>query len=208
MARYQFGHTGIEEREANGLNVLPVDPVPQGFRLVAGDAGGWKPFGLTENSTIVWVRQVEQIPAERPDRSAHPEWAAKAAKGTSYAPAQITAAVCKIIETITGDAPDPRRSKTNARIVISLWRSLGKPALGQFVAEACTVARAAHHSPHPLFARDIRAIGWDGGVDRSHSVETVLRQKRWEERLRAATQRHSPRSHGRGDAVDLNNSIP
>ena len=48
------------------------------------------------------------------------------------------------------------------------------------------LVRAANLSDHPLFARDIRAEGWDNGTDRSGSLATIFRHDKLAMRIQAA----------------------
>ena len=78
--------------------------------------------------------------------------------------------------------------RTTARAVCSLLRALEWPDLAEWSQDARQVAEAAHTCPHPLFARDVRAVGWPEGVDRSQSVSTLAASTRWEDRVRVALQ--------------------
>ena len=101
--------------------------------------------------------------------------------------ATITGRPCKALD-LDGEGRDlvPERAKGAASAVLKLWKALGWPAPAEFVADACLVARAAHRCPHPLFARDIRAEGWDRGTDRRRVPSTILVQSRWDDRLAEA----------------------
>ena len=92
----------------------------------------------------------------------------------------------RALAAITGSEPNPKRCKTDARRIWALARSLDWPDPAEFEAELLLVADAAKRCPLPLFARDIRAEGWNGGVDRSTHVSTVTVQSKFGDRLRAA----------------------
>ena len=57
---------------------------------------------------------------------------------------------------------------------------------GATLEQVLLVAEAFRTCPHPLFARDVRAEGWEGGTNRSESIKTLLVQSSWDDRLTAA----------------------
>jgi hypothetical protein len=88
------------------------------------------------------------------------------------------------IREMTGRTIAPE-AKTDSASVLALWRALGMPDPVQFEADAARVAWGFHNSTHPIYARNVRAEGWKGGIDRSRSVATFCVQEHWEERLSA-----------------------
>lgn len=98
----------------------------------------------------------------------------------------VAGMVLRCIEAITQATVNPARSGTAAGPVLALWRKLGKPPPVDLEADVALVARWARKSPDRLAARDIRAEGWDGGVDRSSVVKTLCVQESWDARLAAA----------------------
>jgi len=98
--------------------------------------------------------------------------------------AEISGRPCRALD-IEGDGRDikPSQSKAAAKPILSLLRALDWPDMAEFVRHACLVARAARSCPHPMFARDIRAEGWDAGTDRRRRVTTLMVQDRWDDRL-------------------------
>ena len=55
------------------------------------------------------------------------------------------------------------------------------------VDEVLLVVAAMKRCPSKLFAYDVRAEGWEGGMDRSQLWGTLVVQRRWEDRLTVAT---------------------
>lgn len=94
-------------------------------------------------------------------------------------------ALARVVEATRGKV---RRDSmaTDARALLGLLRELDWPSLPEWTEDAILVAGAMQTCPHPMFARDVRAIGWDGGVDRRHSVSTLVVHRRWADRLAAA----------------------
>ena len=109
------------------------------------------------------------------------------ASAVGEAVARITGRPWRGIEGTGRRIPDlvPR---TTARSVVALLRALEWPDLAEWLTDARLVAEAAHRCPHPLFARDVRAEGWVGGVDRSRSVQTLTASTRWADRVAVALQ--------------------
>jgi hypothetical protein len=91
-----------------------------------------------------------------------------------------------VAEAITGRKVDPKRGATLTKPVVTLWRALGRPDYNEFERDVRLVAEWAKVSKHRLAARDIRAEGWDDGIDRSKSVTTICVQRRVLDRLEAA----------------------
>lgn len=98
----------------------------------------------------------------------------------------VQALVLRAVEEITQRSVAPARCASHAKEILSLWRSLGCPEPCELAEEIALVARAARESAARLFARDVRAEGWPGGVDRRHSVATLCVHRRWDERLAVA----------------------
>ena len=96
------------------------------------------------------------------------------------------AAVVAAVEALRGSAVNPDRCAGDAGHVLGLWRHLEHPPLQELAAELVQVIGWAQRSPDPLAARDIRAIGWEGGTDRSRAMATICRRDRWADRLDAA----------------------
>lgn len=85
----------------------------------------------------------------------------------------------------------PSKCATDAPLVLRLWRADGKRDPAEFAHDVVSVARAARWCPHPMFAREIRAEGWQGGTNRMRLVANICRQRppedsagaSWSERL-------------------------
>jgi len=58
---------------------------------------------------------------------------------------------------------------------------------GATVDEMLLIVDAMKRCPHKLFAYDVRAEGWEKGMDRSSLWGTLIVQRRWEDRLVVAT---------------------
>jgi hypothetical protein len=114
------------------------------------------------------------------DAHGAPSWS-KGVKGAK--PAQVVEGVTAIVSAIRGQPTVP--AKTTAAPVLALYRAAEVP-WPAFVADALLVADAVHRCPERLFARDLRAEGWEDGTDRRRDVAAVLRHARWQARLDAA----------------------
>lgn len=101
-------------------------------------------------------------------------------------PAGMQRVAVAVAEAITGRKVDPKRGATLTKPVVTLWRALGRPDYNEFERDVRLVAEWAKVSKHRLAARDIRAEGWDDGIDRSKSVTTICVQRRFLDRLEAA----------------------
>jgi hypothetical protein len=115
-----------------------------------------------------------------------PPWAGPLASGTGIPKADLVAGVVQVLATVRGKQPNPARCATDAKSIVSLWRATGKQPWPEFIADLDLVAQACQQSPDRLFSRDVRADGWQGGVDRSRDVATICRHDRWSARLDAA----------------------
>lgn len=78
------------------------------------------------------------------------------------------------------------RCATDAAQVLGLWRELGHPDPDSFARELRLVIEAARSCPDAVFARDIRAEGWEGGTDRHRAMDTICRRAKWAQRLEVA----------------------
>lgn len=164
----------------------PEDTTPDNERRVRGVDGLWAPHSLSgDGSRILWRRLLEPRQSETAGR-AHPWMPYDLPK--TVRPADMEAAVLDALQAIRGDRPNPMRCKGEAVAALKLWRSLGRPALVEWVGEVRLVADAARRCPHGIFANDVRGENRSDGVDRSRSVQTLCAQGRWEERLRVARQ--------------------
>jgi hypothetical protein len=94
--------------------------------------------------------------------------------------------VLRIVEAVKGATVNPDKCVTVAPLVLSLWNKLRRPSPAAFEAEVRLVAEWAQQSPDPLAMRDICAIGWAEGTDRSRSVKTLCVHASWADRLDAA----------------------
>lgn len=135
-----------------------------------------------------------------------PGWCRKVKLPKGSDRASILAMVIDSIEAITGQPPNPQRCATDAKSLLSLWRALERPPPEEFAQDLKLVAKAARECPDPLFARDVRAEGWDGGVDRHRSVATLAVHKRWGERLEAAMRWRAQENH-QGEANDPHSPV-
>lgn len=126
-------------------------------------------------------------PTTREDDPA-PKWArerwAKPPPGVSRL--DVVALVVRCKTAVDGTPPNPERCKTDARPILSLWEADGHRPPEDFAADFEAVAEAARDCPEPLFARDIRAEGWAGGVDRRGDIATICRHERWSIRVKTA----------------------
>lgn len=163
----------------------PEEDPPPGYKPVPGEKGMWLPVAVAPNGhDVLWRRMCDVIPTKQEElvKDKVPSWA----KGRAVSPRLLMEAVLDCLEAVTGKRPSPSRCATSAKEVIGLWRALERPPLEEFVADVQLVASAARQCPDPLFSRDIRAIGWTGGRDRSRDVGTLLRRAKWGDRLRVA----------------------
>lgn len=80
------------------------------------------------------------------------------------------------------------RCKGDAKTILALWSYLEHPPIAEFARDLIAVVRAARPGgcPARIFARDIRAEGWEGGEDRHRSLPTLCRRESWERRLEVA----------------------
>jgi hypothetical protein len=138
---------------------------------------------ITRPSGAPGVTDGARAEAPSPPVEPLPEWLAKTKVPKEVERRILGRAIVLVIEAVTGRKPELARCKTEAQPILSLWRALGHPPLGEFLQDAKKIARAARECGDPLFARDVRAEGWEGGVDRSRSVSTLMVQKKWAERL-------------------------
>lgn len=185
----------------------PKQDPPTGWVPVSGEDGAWYPFALMATdsiSMVVWRRKLRRAPKPSHSASDLPGWVMGPAAAGNVPAAQLVASVVQCLGLITGRNHKPHRCGTDARLVLSLWKARGYPALELFAAEVELVARAARESANPLFARDVRGEGWDGAPDRSRSVDTLLRHKKWSERIDAARRwENRPRGNRSVDVDDL-----
>ena len=149
-----------------------------------GDTG----VGSTTTTTTTTTVETEtQGRPEQPEPST-PAWASGERLPTGVTRSALVAAVVACIAAVKAKPVNPDRCGTDAAQVLALWRKLERPPLDEFVADFTTVAKAAHHCPDPLFARDIRAVGWQGAKNREFDVTTIAVQARWSTRLDTAQQ--------------------
>lgn len=117
-----------------------------------------------------------------------PKWAregwAKPPPGVSRI--DVVALVVRCKAAVDATTPNPERCKTDAKPLLSLWAADGHRPPEEFIADFVLVAEAARECPEPLFARDVRAVGWAGGVDRHGDIATLCRHERWSARVKAA----------------------
>lgn len=115
-------------------------------------------------------------------------------------PAGMQRVAVAVAEAITGRKVDPKRGATLTKPVVTLWRALGMPDYDEFERDVRLVAEWAKVSKHRLAARDIRAEGWDDGIDRSKSVTTICVQRRFLDRLEVA---QAWAANGKRDGADV-----
>ena len=162
----------IEEEQ--GLSAIPTVGISQQERSNSANDPLLTTATITSSNSVI----SEEI-AEKSGK--RPKWIPT---GMPVEPFQ--AAVLRCIETITLRKANPQRCATAAKSVVGLWRAVERPDIEEFAADLCLVAKAAHESPHQLFARDIRGDGWVDGSDRSRSVDTICRRSKFYDRLNAA----------------------
>lgn len=108
--------------------------------------------------------------------------------------AQIRAPLTAAPEDEVTPVRNPNAVATDARPVLALWRTLGRPDPAQMTRDLVSVARAARWAPDAVFAREIRAEGWPDGMNRARMAANIARQgpppnsggATWDERLEAA----------------------
>lgn len=113
-----------------------------------------------------------------------PKWVSdevKTAKG--FTGAEILAGVVAVLDVLRKDPCDPKRCKSEASHVLKLWKAEERPPWSTLLAEARLVARGAREGRHGIFARDIRAEGWENGTDRRYDVDTLCVQGKWRKRV-------------------------
>lgn len=109
-----------------------------------------------------------------PDGAPVPAWARSAArKGAT--PEQLVEACSGVLSVIKGRAYGVP-SAPSVKPILALWRALEHQALDAFERDLSLVAAAARDCPHPIFAHDLRAVGWAGGKDRSTDTAAICRQ--------------------------------
>lgn len=110
-------------------------------------------------------------------------------------PEAVLKAVSHVLEGIRGKLVPP--TKTSGRPVLRLFGAMlegNEDGLFEIRVQGRLIADACQHCPHPGFARDVRAEGWDGGTPRHRNVASVCRLApkegssglTWEERLEVA----------------------
>lgn len=171
----QWGHTLV------GPGPSKEQP-PDGFRV--DGPWEWLAYNPKDCSTSLFRRPLSRLSPKvgKMTKATHPKWA----QGHGVPAGQVLDMVLDCIEQITGREANPKRSGTAAKPLLSLWRALEKPPAHEFRDEVRLVAKAARECDDPLFARDIRGEGWEGGRDRSRDVTTLCVQRRWHDRLNAA----------------------
>jgi len=111
--------------------------------------------------------------------------------------------VLRILSAVKGREVTTARKTAQAAIANFIKKT------GASVEEVELVARAFHKCPHPYFARDVRAEGWEGGTDRRKSLATLLVQSRWEDRLEAATEWQTTPAKSKGfDLAEWERNLP
>mgnify|MGYP001585905538 CR=1 FL=1 len=121
-----------------------------------------------------------------PSQAPLPPWAARSQPGPGVSRADVLRVVVGTVEALRGGPPNPERCGTAAKPVLALWRALGWPPADEYAPDLALVVEAAARCPDPLFARDVRGVGWDGAPDRSRDLSTLCVQARWDVRLEAA----------------------
>jgi hypothetical protein len=189
--QYQTGQAGGTKRDDRGRVLLstPTPPSEEQPPNPPADAGPLPASPVAEDPP--------------PEERGIPKWVPAARTLPSHVRRrEVLEAVVHAIELATQrPCPNPLRCGTNSKPILSLLRKLEWPPLDEWLRDWDTVCEAARECPDPLFARDLRAIGWDGGVDRSHDVATLAVQQRWDVRVLAANDwvtRGRPRGSGPG----------
>jgi len=152
----------------------------QGLSSSLADGSGQQERSNSANDPLLRTITITNT-SENGGNSPRPKWIPT---GVPTEPFQ--AEVLRCIEAITLRKTNPKRCATAAKSVVGLWNALERPGIAEFANDLCTVAKAAHESPHQLFSRDIRSEGWSEGSDRSRSVDTICRRSKFFDRLNAA----------------------
>jgi hypothetical protein len=193
---------GTPAQHDAGHNVSASSTSQQNEQYQTGQAGGTKrdDRGRVLLSTPTPPSE-EQTPT--PSGGVFPAWAAKLKPPEGVTRREVAAIVVEAIEVAHQETKDPLRCGTNSEPILSLLRKLGWPPLVEWIRDWGDVCEAARECPEPLFAHDIRGVGWTNGsgVDRSKAVATLAVHQRWDDRLTAARdwiRRGRPRGSGPG----------
>ena len=201
----------------DGRKSAPPAP-PEGFGPASTPEGLWAPQSVATVGPLVdteggprvatvtlWRRLLVRVAPKESGRIVRsvdtanlPDWARVIHGASRETVAQV---ICRIIELLMGEAPNPHRCRGSASKLLAIWQSRRDLSPDEYLREWQLIHAALHHSPKHEW-KFLR--GDTGGTDYRRKISTLAVLSKYDDRLASAREHDSNPPDGSGTRPESN----